>query len=91
MKICWFQVYHSSTLLNLQLAVKNERHCTLCKSPKQANKVRISNKEMIYNTPLPVWVGTCRRLRLWTSKMFTQITGTNLDSILHTPMCCECE
>jgi hypothetical protein len=37
----------------------------------------------------PVWVATCWRLCLWTSKMFTRIT--NLDRILHTPTCCECE
>ncbi len=39
--------------------------------------------------PRPVWVATCWRLRLRTSKMFTQIT--NLDGFLHTPTCCECK
>ncbi len=43
----------------------------------------------IQYAPGPVWVATCWRLRSRTSKMFTRIT--NLDGILHTPMCCECE
>jgi hypothetical protein len=44
-------------------------------------------RDDIRYAPGPVLVGTCRRICLWTSKMFTQIT--NLDSILYTPTCCE--
>jgi hypothetical protein len=33
-----------------ELAVNNESHCTLCKSPKQTNRARIA-MGMIYNRP----------------------------------------
>jgi hypothetical protein len=53
---------------------------------RYAQKAYLKRDDIQY-APWLVWVATCWRLHSWTSKMLTRIT--NLESILHTHMCCE--
>ncbi len=69
-------------------ALNSCAHVTMRRTKTHAEGANRKGDDTRY-APRPVWVATCWRLCWWTSKMFTQIT--NLDRILHTHTCCECE